>query len=62
MIVGCNTYEDIQRKNKSFGALIASLDNNHSTYFNNVETYSNLQELSTNFAIAIISKYILIIF
>ncbi|XP_026816525.1 piwi-like protein Siwi [Rhopalosiphum maidis] len=60
MIVGCNTYEDNQRKNKSFGALIASLDNNHSTFFNNVETYENLQELSTNFAIGIIkalSKY-----
>ncbi|XP_025190347.1 piwi-like protein Siwi [Melanaphis sacchari] len=53
MIVGCNIYEDTQQKNKSFGALISTMDDNHTSYFNYVKPYENLRQLSIHFSIGI---------
>jgi len=61
MIVGFDVCHDKQNKNKSYGALIATMNDTHTTYFNCVQKYENRQELSNNFAMSIASMYIIIL-
>jgi len=58
MIVGFDVCHDNQRKNKSFGALVATMNDTHTSYFSCVEQHTSGEELSNHFATAIGSKYI----
>jgi len=56
MIVGFDVYHDTQRKNKSFGALVSTLNDSHTCYFSCVDCHEDGEELSVHFATGIISK------
>lgn len=58
MIVGFDVCHDKQNKNKSYGAFIATMNDNHTTYFSCVEKHESGQELSTYFSTSIYSMYI----
>ncbi|XP_029341324.1 piwi-like protein Siwi [Acyrthosiphon pisum] len=53
MIVGFDVCHGKQNKSKSYGALIATMNDTHTTYFSCVHEYESRQELSNNFAISI---------
>ncbi|XP_029341152.1 piwi-like protein Siwi [Acyrthosiphon pisum] len=60
MIVGFDVCHDSQRKNISFGALVATMNDFHTSYFSCVEPHQSGEELSVNFATAItkaLAKY-----
>ncbi|KAL5238818.1 hypothetical protein ACI65C_006228 [Semiaphis heraclei] len=54
MIVGFDVCHDTQRKNKSFGALVSTMDDSHTCYFSCVERHEDGEELSVHFATGII--------
>ncbi|KAL5239075.1 hypothetical protein ACI65C_006486 [Semiaphis heraclei] len=60
MIVGFDVCHDSQRKNISFGALVSTMDDSHTSYFSCVEPHENGEELSVHFATGItkaLAKY-----
>lgn len=57
MIVGFDVCHDSQRKNISYGALVATLNDHHTSYFSCVEPHESGEELSNHFAAGISSKY-----
>lgn len=56
MVVGFDVCADIYNKRISYGALVASLNDTHTSYFNRVEQHRSDIELSTNFSISMASK------
>lgn len=61
MIVGFDVCHDKQNKNKSYGALIATMNDSHTAYFSCVQPHASGQELSSHFAMNIASMYIVIL-
>ncbi|XP_060846985.1 piwi-like protein Siwi [Rhopalosiphum padi] len=60
MIVGFDVCHDSQRKNISFGALVSTMNDSHTSYFSCVEPHESGEELSVHFATGIskaLSKY-----
>ncbi|XP_025194220.1 piwi-like protein Siwi [Melanaphis sacchari] len=60
MIIGFDVCHDSQRSNISFGAFVATMSNDYSSYFSCVERHESGQELSVNFASCIskaLAKY-----
>lgn len=57
MIVGFDVCHDSQNKNKSYGALVATMNDSHTSYFSCVEPHESGEELSNHFATGISSKY-----
>jgi len=53
MIVGFDVCHDLQNKNKSYGAFIATMNDTHTSYFSCVEKHESGQELSTYFSTSI---------
>lgn len=51
MVVGFDVCHDTTDKNKSYGAMVASLDKHMSRYFSAVTAHTSGQELSTNLAL-----------
>lgn len=60
MVIGFDVCHDTANKSKSFGAMVASLNDTYSRYFSCVTPHTDGQELSSNFALNIISKYSLL--
>jgi len=58
MIVGFDVCHDSQRKNISFGALVSTMNDSHTSYFSCVEPHESGEELSVHFATGITSKYL----
>jgi aubergine len=56
MIVGFDVCHDSQRKNISFGALVSTMNDSHTSYFSCVEPHESGEELSVHFATGISSK------
>lgn len=56
MIIGFDVCHDSQNKNKSYGALVATLNDSHTSYFSCVEPHDSGEELSQHFAAGISSK------
>jgi len=56
MIVGFDVCHDSQRKNVSFGALVSTMNDAHTSYFSCVEPHESGEELSVHFATGISSK------
>lgn len=56
MVVGFDVCHDTAQRNKSFGALVASLDKAMSRYFSAVSNHSSGEELSNNITIHMASK------
>lgn len=57
MIVGFDVCHDSQKKNISYGALVATMNDAHTKYFSCVEPHESGEELSNHFAASISSKY-----
>ncbi|XP_026813338.1 piwi-like protein Siwi isoform X2 [Rhopalosiphum maidis] len=60
MIIGFDVYHDKQNKNKSYGALIATMDKYHTKFFSCVEPHQSGEEISPYFATSIykaLTKY-----
>ncbi|XP_060874625.1 piwi-like protein Siwi [Metopolophium dirhodum] len=60
MIVGFDVCHDKQNKNKSYGALVATMNDSHTAYFSCVQPHESGQELSSYFAMSIakaLNKY-----
>lgn len=57
MIVGFDVCHDVQKKNISYGALVATMNDAHTNYFSCVEPHASGEELSSHFATGISSKY-----
>jgi len=62
MIIGFDVCHDKQNKNKSYGALVATMNDSHTSYFSCVQPHESGQELSSYFAMSIASMYIIILF
>jgi len=58
MIIGFDVCHDSQRKNISFGALVATMNDAHTSYYSCVEPHESGEELSVHFATGITSKYL----
>lgn len=56
MILGFDVCHDSQRKNVSYGALVATMNDTHTNYFSCVEPHENGEELSNHFATGVVSK------
>jgi len=56
MIVGFDVCHDNQRKTISYGALVATMNDTHTSYFSCVEPHESGEELSNHFAASISSK------
>lgn len=59
MIVGFDVCHDTKNKSKSFGALVATMDDNHTSYFSCVQPQETGEEISNFFASSIASKWLL---
>lgn len=57
MIAGFDVFHDKERRNKSFGALIASINDDHTKYFSSVLPHPSGEELANNFCIQIAGMY-----
>ncbi|XP_050528638.1 piwi-like protein Siwi [Daktulosphaira vitifoliae] len=53
MFVGFDVCHDSQRKNISYGALVATMDDYYTTYFSCVEPHQNNEEISSHFAVSV---------
>ncbi|CAI6362543.1 unnamed protein product [Macrosiphum euphorbiae] len=53
MIVGFDVCHDKQNKNKSYGALVATMNDSHTAYFSCVQPHESGQEISSYFAMSI---------
>lgn len=58
MIIGFDVCHDSQNKNKSYGALVATMNDAHTSYFSCVEPHESGEELSNHLAAGISSEYI----
>jgi len=58
MIVGFDVCHDSQQRNVSFGALVSTMDDSHTSYFSCVEPHTSEEELSAQFNTGIISEYL----
>lgn len=58
MIIGFDVCHDSQNKNKSYGALVATMNDAHTSYFSCVEPHESGEELSNHLAAGISSKFI----
>lgn len=56
MVVGYDVCHDTGDKSKSFGATVASLDRNITRYYNTCTAHRNGEELSNDFALAILKS------
>lgn len=56
MVVGFDVCHDTTNKSKSFGAMVASLDQQVTRYFSAVSQHSSGEELCNDFALNILSK------
>lgn len=59
MIIGFDVCHDKQNKNKSWGALVATMNDQHTSYFSCVQPHESGQELSSYFKMSIASMYII---
>lgn len=59
MVIGFDVCHDSKDKQKSFGAIVASLNKQLTRYFSAVSSHPSGEELSNDIALNIISKYIL---
>lgn len=62
MIIGFDVFHDTQNLNKSYGALIATMDDSFTSYFSCVERHEKGVELANHFNISFSSKYIFIFY
>lgn len=62
MIVGFDVCHDKQNKNRSYGALVASLNDSHTHFYSCVQPHVSGDELSNHFAVAISGMYFIIYF
>jgi len=62
MIVGFDVFHDKKGGKKSYGALIATMNDSHTSFFSCVNKHESGQELSTHFGTNIHSMYIVILF
>lgn len=62
MIIGFDVCHDKQNKNRSYGALVATMNDSHTSYFSCVQPHESGQEISSYFATSIASKYMIILF
>lgn len=60
MIVGFDVCHDKQNKNRSYGALIASLNDHHTKFYSCVQPHPSGEELSNHFATSIAGIYLYI--
>lgn len=60
MVVGFDVCHDTKQKDKSFGAMVASLDNAFSRYYSCVSAHTSGEELSNDLALNIVSKYFIL--
>jgi len=58
MIIGFDVCHDSQRTNISFGALVATMNDAHTSYYSCVEAHKSGEELSVYFATGITSMYL----
>lgn len=56
LIIGFDVCHDKQNKNKSYGALVASIDDDHSKYYSCVSEHVSGEELSNFFVSNMTSK------
>lgn len=59
MVVGFDVCHDTMNKGKSYGAMVASLDKQATRYYSAVTAHTNGEELSNDFSLNIISKFVL---
>lgn len=59
MIVGFDVCHDVQRKNLSYGALVATMNDTHTSFFSCVDPHASGEELSSHFAVGISSKLLI---
>lgn len=57
MILGYDVCHNNQKKDISYGALVATINDAHTSYFSCVEQHASGEELSNQFAAGICSKY-----
>jgi len=57
MIVGFDVCHDTQRKNISYGAMVATMNDSHTNYFSCVEPHENGEELSSHLNSGISSEH-----
>lgn len=50
MILGFDVCHDTQNKNKSYGALVATMNDTHTGYYSVVKPHTSGEELSTYFS------------
>jgi len=62
MIIGFDVCHDKKNKNKSYGALVATMNDTHTSYFSCVQKHESGQELSSYFSMSIASMYIIILY
>lgn len=62
MIVGLQVYSNSPSERESYGAFVASMNDNHSRFFSRVEQYKTHEDLSDIFANNLLSKTIFITF
>lgn len=62
MIVGFDVCHDKQNKNISYGALVATINDTHTSFFSCAQPHESGQELSNYFAMSITCKYIYLFF
>lgn len=58
MIMGFDVCHDTQNKKKSYGALVATMNDTHTAYYSVVQPHNNGEELSTYFSSCTSCKYI----
>lgn len=56
MVIGFDVCHDTRDKRRSFGAMVASLDQGLSRYFSSLNHHSTGDELSGSFAINVLRK------
>lgn len=57
LVIGFDVYHDKQKKNKSYGALVASINNDQTIYYSCVTEHVSGEELSNFFATNMSSKF-----
>jgi len=62
MIVGFDVFHDMKSGKKSYSALIATMNDSHTSFFSCVDKHESGQELSKYFGTSIYSMYIVILF
>jgi len=55
MIVGYDVCHD-KKKNKSYGALVATLNDTHTSFYSNVQVHNSGEEISNHFGAIMVCK------